>query len=142
MRRVIPEKLFHQHGKGSQVVSVAAISPIAQRAHLPEDELARGIDDARVHQEVGGFIRLAAIDRRIDVQVREQAILRRYAGQHARRVAFGMPPAYRLVGWVREDARMPVKSAHHGRSGSYSRQDELDHLLVALEALLSLAVEA
>ena len=61
---------------------------LADHADLPQHERHRYVDRSTVKQEVGGFVQLQAVPARIDFQIGEQAVDRRYGREERRRVAF------------------------------------------------------
>ncbi len=76
----------------------------------------------------------------IEPEVREQAVERRDAGEHPRRVPFAAGAPDRLVRRVREDPRMAVEDRADPSPATDGREHPLDDLFVGVVARLADAI--
>ena len=102
----------------------------------------RCIDDPVVNEEIGRLIGLAAVDGGVDAEVGEKTIFGRDARQHQRKVAFAARPPHRFMRRESEHARMAVERGDRPLAGAHASHHLLDHGLVALRPLDTLAVVA
>lgn len=132
----------HHDRHRRQVIGRALVVPVGQHADLPQHHRGRRVDHPAVQQEIGRLVALAALGRRIDAQIGEQAVLGRDAGQHHRAIARRPRPADGFVAGIGEDPGVAVEGAHHQLAGPDRGKDLRHHLGIGLHPVLAVGIEA
>jgi hypothetical protein len=109
---------------------------LTEKADLPEDEENGDVDLPAVEEKCGRLVRLAARLGGVEPQIRDEAVLRRDAREHARTKAFRPRPFDRRVTGVDEDSRVPVERDADVCAAAHLGQDLLDHGGVRLAPVL------
>ena len=113
---------------------------LADGGHLPEDECGTAIDGTRTSKEGRRVEACTAVCRRVDAEIREQAVLSRHRREHPRLVSLGARACDRLVRGTDKDAGVSVERCAYSAASPHGLEDRLDDRLVHLLARRANAV--